>query len=754
MTRLFVFVFALWAQAGLAEDVRVRSGEHPTFSRLVIAFDEPTEWQIGKDAAGYEFRALRPEVNFDISGVFSKIPRKRISDIVRVEGNVLRINVACACHSESFEISPGKIVIDIKNGTDGETAPAMVAERVETPAPEPEAPKEKVENAKTVAAASTFAAQRDVLPFLGAPPAAPEPEEIVEQDVTPEPSPDTAALRSILVQEIGRAAMQGLVEADIALPKPPVQQAAPEPVAAERKAPKPAKPPQAPGLRVETAVDRDLPDTVPRRQTSQGSRCYPDRYFDLDGWRGDGPAMSLLAQHRTQLLGEFDKVNKKHLNHLIESYISLGFGREAMMLAHEFKLSGDRAAVFDVLAHIVDGEAPIQGNVLEDQLACGSDVAMWAVLSRPSLPRGEFVNTDAVSAAFSELPLGMRRHLGDPLAERFLNAGDTDTVARLFAAVDRAPGDHGPAFDLMTARIDVAEGRSGDADRILGDIVNQDVPMSPEALALRLERRNAESKAASDADLGNAEALAFEQAGTEIGSRLLRAWTISNAYSGQFGAAFAQLAVAPDDQKQGLSQALWDPLVRFAPDADFLSHAFYLIETGLAPGLPDDARLAVAQRISTLGFQAQALQALGAANPDEAEGPRLLRAKIALIGSDPKSALRHLAGLRGTKADALRAEAYVGLADLPRAVALYQAAELPEQASATAWKIGDWNRVAETGSPLQQGFAALQTVEVSQAENALAAQDVSTLASLQSLATESSDARKLLAKMLKSQSGS
>ena len=41
------------AQAALGETIQVRSGEHPTFSRLVFEFGALPEWSVSRTETGY-----------------------------------------------------------------------------------------------------------------------------------------------------------------------------------------------------------------------------------------------------------------------------------------------------------------------------------------------------------------------------------------------------------------------------------------------------------------------------------------------------------------------------------------------------------------------------------------------------------------------------------------------------------------------------------------------------------------------------
>lgn len=117
MRRLALAVALLLpATAALSETVEVRSGEHADFSRIVLMFDGQDGWTLGRVAGGYEFRAARGDLDFDLSKVFSLIPRTRIKDISERRPGALFLAVDCDCHADAFDLRGGRVVLDIKNG--------------------------------------------------------------------------------------------------------------------------------------------------------------------------------------------------------------------------------------------------------------------------------------------------------------------------------------------------------------------------------------------------------------------------------------------------------------------------------------------------------------------------------------------------------------------------------------------------------------------------------------------------------------
>ena len=114
-----------------AQSIRVRSGEHETFSRIVIALPKPSPWSLMREGEGYRLdMAAKPQL--DISRVFDLIPRRRIADIRKTPGG-LRLSLGCECHAVATEMRPGLIVLDVTDGPAPETPVTAVMPRPPLP---------------------------------------------------------------------------------------------------------------------------------------------------------------------------------------------------------------------------------------------------------------------------------------------------------------------------------------------------------------------------------------------------------------------------------------------------------------------------------------------------------------------------------------------------------------------------------------------------------------------------------------------
>jgi hypothetical protein len=112
-------LLVLCAGPVFAQDVAIRSGEHESFSRLVLSIGEGTRWQLETTRAGARLRLSEPDAVFDTSGIFERLPRQRLDAVTDEGGGVLSLRLACdPCHVDPFLWRPGRLVIDIVEGPD------------------------------------------------------------------------------------------------------------------------------------------------------------------------------------------------------------------------------------------------------------------------------------------------------------------------------------------------------------------------------------------------------------------------------------------------------------------------------------------------------------------------------------------------------------------------------------------------------------------------------------------------------------
>ena len=628
---LAVLAFGLWSSPSPAEPVRVRSGEHPGFSRLVLEFPDRPAWSVREKDGRVEVVVTPAGWSFDLSQVFERIPKSRISDVTATESG-LALVLGCTCRVTAFEVRGAALVIDVADAssdadvtavelttavdalsTGGAASSETVSPLIEPVEPKPSAPLPAWTD-------SISAAPRAASP-AALPPAAPD----------ALPSPDAAPGRNTstldrLAEGVARAASRGAL----------------------RLAPRPdsSAAPDTPVVSIGGASEANLRLRIPGEEEwtgepAQDARCLGDHGFDLAAWSppGSDPA-ALIASARGRLTETMDNVDEARAVDLARLYIALGFGAEARAVIALLAPRSEQADVLGALAHIVDDD-PILIAGLDDQVDCPGRAQLWIALAigHPGTPEDTLV-------AIAELPLALRRHLAARLIAIFLEAGDPATAEAIRATVQRAPGPHGDGFELASARID-SELRSPAGIAKIRDLSQGASPVADAALELYLALGNEADSPAEPPVLAQAETRADDLRGTESGARLEAELILAAIRTGDFDLAGSRLANAlaakrlPDAREDDLVAQYVTALASNATDEVLLVNAAAFEDAFAAHSVRGSSASELARRLVDLGFWR--LARAYAATDQSLD--LALEAELRLQAGDPDAALALIDGL-------------------------------------------------------------------------------------------------------------
>lgn len=724
----FLVLLLVLTQPALAQSLRVRSGEHDDFTRLVFDVPDRTRWVLTpeENAARIEFPGLDPE--FDTSRVFDRIPRTRLARLAPLEKG-LRLILGCDCEVSAFLHARTMLVVDIGAPSDG---PRQVADNreVDAPAAEP-APlrlADVPENPGSIAAGL----MQGHLPATRAPD-------------HPGPGPakldtgmrhDLAETRQQLFVQFDRARTQGLLTPRMAAPAAAAA-ADPGPEGAETDGVQPegaktrgadaatGAPAARPGhisLHAQTSVDRDFLKALSESGTALGAHpgahaCPSPERVDVASWGDDAPFVHALGRLRSGLAGEFDRADRDAILRLARFYLHFGFGAEARQVLDMSPGVADEHGLLHDMADIVDRGHARDGSQLHGYLECDAPAALWAVLSHRDLPADRPIRTDEIVRAFNTLPQHLRRHLGPFLLERFAESGHKGAAEKILRILDRS--EETRSSDSEIARLGMNGTASTDASNepVLDRIVQESDSTSPAALVQLIDFKLREQEPVSYDIAQLAGAYAQEHGAHQMGGDLVRVYVLALASSGAFEEALGEWGRLSDALNDSATIEMRNRLLALltanAPDPDFLR---YLLSARIGdPAAFDPQTLTRAiDRVLETGFVAQAqrlaqLPADGPAHRDRA----LLRARISLERGAPRQAQADLLGLVGADANRLRAQARDMAGEHAAAYELFLAANDRDRAAEAAWKAQDWRRLAaleDTGTA--EGSSVSQALRV------------------------------------------
>ncbi len=655
-----LLVLLAFATPLCAETVRVISGEHSDFTRLVIELPEAADWSVGRTSDGYAFSTKSErQPDFDLSSVWQRIPRSRLATLEADPATgTLLLGLGCDCHVFPFEYSPGIIVLDIKAG------PAPAGSAFEAAISEP------VEQA---------AADTDAYNWLSAI----KPDEL--QHITRLPlALDTGAislapLRDELLEQIAKGAADGVVDMELPgkIPEPRNSTHAVLPWSNIR-------------IGEQTGVSITNPGAlIADSGTKPG--CAPAGLLDLAAW-GDGHLPhDLLADSRIGLYGEFDTPDEDAVLRSVRQLLYLGFGVEALQTANLLGPEATNKAfpLYRSMARILDGEGDVQ-TPFAKMLECDGPAALWAALAHDRFPPGPTINRDAILQGYQALPPHLRRHLGPGLAEKFLARDDGDAARMIRDIMERSPDVDPGSIALLDAKSELHEGDAEAAQTHAESAVALDGDDAESLVALvEAHFRKLEPMTPDTAEA--LLSLQRETGSSSLGPEVARSLVLALALSGQTEAAFAQ-----DGATEVLAD-LWQVVNARAPDDDFLMRAV-LPARSPTPDVASDVRQAVANRLLLLGFPDAALTWLGPISAVDAQQMRLMAATAELGRGDAREALSLLSGLEGTDAIALRGQALLQLGDLPAARTAFADAGNVDGAVRTELWQGNWDSLDAAAS--------------------------------------------------------
>jgi hypothetical protein len=663
MKTFLALLLILIATAAPSAPVAVTSGEHEGFTRLVFDYGQPVDWRFGRTDDGYELAVAGTAPGYDLTGVFRLIGTSRLAAIWAdpASGN-LRVGIACACHAIPFEFRPGIIVVDLRDGpppkgSSFETALAgtELPRLADKAAPRP--------RARPASAAGSYdwlqIAQED-RPAPQGPPATPGTVSATRLD----------PLRALLLEQISRGAAQGVVDMT-------------RPGKAHSPAPRP--PFASANVRIGDGppLQSDPPGSPTGELGATGEPCISADRLDVAAWTPEDPVATTWAPAMTGLVGEFDRPDPAAQSRAVRYLIGLGFGAEARQMLDAFGPDLPDAALWRVMAHIVDDD-PTGAGPLHDQMACDSPAALWSMLAARTPGPGTLVNAPAVRLAFSALPLHLRQLLGPRLAEGFLTMGDTESARAIRDAILRAAPEAEGGVARMEATLDAQSGDPEQAERRLRAAIARGGPEALPALADLVELRARRGLPVSPDDVPALEAALAERAGSRDEARFAGALILAYAAAGEPGRAFVLLPKAP-----GLEPEVWSLLARLGSDDQIL-------RLGLPPPARAKATAAarqdMARRLLDLGLARPARQWLeGVAEPDA-----LLMARSDLASGAPREALRRIAGADTEEGIALRAEALRRLGDDGALAALERSQDKAEAAARSLARAADWTGLAQS----------------------------------------------------------
>lgn len=682
---LFLLPSVLFAQ------VSVRTGDHPTFSRLVITIPAGTTWEVDR-VGGVATIRFAGTNSISLDGFFDRIQRSRITS-AEVAGSSIRMLLNCDCGIDAFLWQPDKIVLDVTDPEAGDLPVQSGSDTSGGPSLLPLIP--VLEDQSTVWPSIRALAQRtqeDLEPIVDI------------QAQTAQSDERTQIIQAALMEDLARAAAKGLVT----LPDldPASSNATAGELAVELRNAL-AEIAGTPGVTFRTSADVE---TSEQQQTEPPGPdpCAIGARYAVGSWGTEKSFAEQISEKRLALVADLDGSRKPDVDALARTYLYFGFGREAIdTLKTDGFMDQDRIALIQI-GQIIDDQ-PLIFRSASELMGCDTEVALWAFLASDEIGTPD---RNAILQSFRELAPALQVHLGPRLSQRFVAAGDPDAAE---LALNPNNSDPDGTIEGDIARIDVLSEspntRQNEIESHLEQLSSEPERLTPSAL-VALMRSNRTNNLVSDAELMDlAQIMRFESRdkpiATELGIEELRSAAISGDISRALSVRDA-LAL-PDELRADIDNEIGRHAIDQLGDIAFLD----LVVNDSLSVTDADLENRFATRLLDLGFPDIA----GSYLTSPAIGPammerRYLRAQTALASGAYDRIDPILAGITTPRAVALRNESLARQAGYTTLAAESNGVASDGQSDVSAWRDGDWQRLAAADDPLFSTAADLQLTDV------------------------------------------
>lgn len=718
-----------------AQPIIVRSGEHPTFTRLVLQLPNGVSWTVENSVPEKRIVFENFASGFDTSRVFDVIPRRRLQDISS-SNSALDLVMNCACEMNVFREAGNYLVIDLLDGP-----PLPVETDIATASPPSFSPGNFAFGELLWSTWDTAPDTDFSVPEGGT--------NVAEAPVEPSNNLVTT-LNLELAESLGRAASRGILEINPDRIEQIVVETTPKPepevfdsssVIVEAAVP-------LNNLRVSTS--RDAPSgAIDPNVSLLGRNCPSADATDLPNWGQDRNFSESISKTRANLFNDLGRLDDAAAENLARTYLYFGFGAEAREALRLLASPSENSAYLIDISEIFENGYVRNPRVLHQFSDCDSDLAMWSMLAARQLDKGQLFNIGAALRGLARQPDHVRPYLATELSERLLQIGETEAASIALRNGGEAIADDNANGAMVAAKLTRATGDVTGSIALIEDLATSGGPTSPEALVELIHQSYSDEKPLAPDLTLLAEAYALETRDTQIHERMVGASILAQAMTNQFEKALTNLhearLVVGEDDYSGLLMKVFSLVTKNADDISFLDYSFDHLQTDLAL-IQGDVKFEVSARAFSLGFPAYSLEVL-TSDPSQqfSDRERLLAAEASFSLGLVDQAIEYLQGITGDQAYALRAKAEEMIGNQTIAHTLYRDTNDEQSALESSWLSDDWRELIPEEDPIFGELTELANTDAPATELT-----DSPLSQSQTLLEQTESAREAIERMLES----
>lgn len=443
ITTLIGGLAAVCAQAAEpASKSVVSAGEHDGYSRLV--FDQAdAEIAVSQSGRTVRLENFRAGAAFDLQNINTRRKAHRVLNARATAGGV-ELQLTCDCAVRTSRLSNGRFVVDIVDAG-AKKAPSKTASNT----------------APASSSASAPASSKDLL----------SKEDLISVEEA----------HSQMVDLLKQAAREGLItirdDTDGQGQGARAQKTAAAATTTEEPAvltPPPAEDAPARETQNEQTAASGVVEPMTVAEEAK-SLCRSDARFAVNAEGFDDEPLMRIAELQSAL-GE-NREDRDAMRALVEGFISIGFGEEAIALLVDH---GEGLSLHADMARVI-AERPVSANgALMGAQGCVGAHALWqAAASAPEKAATLYQQTDG---AVNAMPLMLKRLMATRLSAKMIDAGAWEEAEELFAIASEGLENLSPELEYIRARLDKRHGENERARDTLLNLAERNSTAADDAL--------------------------------------------------------------------------------------------------------------------------------------------------------------------------------------------------------------------------------------------------------------------------------
>lgn len=585
-------VFFLWATVAESATVTVRAGEHDSFTRFVVATDQPLDFDV--EQTDREVILQLPGLEAALLGeAFERIGRDRVASISTF-GESLRFSKSCACEALIYQIGEYLIVVDIYDSLPSGTE-TIVRNSRDRSVP-------TATNRGPFSSLPLFMEGRQYFDGMNFQKTQIDAFEATQGEELSNDRLHLSLLEERLTRQIGKALTQGALRPSMAqnlershgFEQSDVESSDEFGTFMSR----------ASNTRTSSVMRVVEASQVQETNSLPGTSCDNSENYDVANWKPDSDFNATISKYRKSLVQEFDRIDRKALLKLAQTYVYFGFGAEAISVVEMVDEDEDpELHAVKELGQLLEYGVTDGKLAVHSSLECQGPLALWAALSFERLPADVVFDVNASIQELNRLPKHLRSLVAPELSERLRERGYTSQALLILRGVERSDGGLTGSAVLEASALSSVSGAPTTTANDLLEVVDAGTVEAPLALIAFINRLVREGEEISPEIALLAESFVVQFRGTEVEADLITAQMLALAKSGQFDKAFSLVShfEFTNDNEVGDISRLFDILTLNAEDVIFLKYAS-LLASDNTMRLDEGVLLDMADRSLKAGF--------------------------------------------------------------------------------------------------------------------------------------------------------